>query len=97
MIASKCLASFTSDLETRKKHLTCIYRNSKKRRTMPSIEGRIEKIDHLASDKSRLIEEADKTSMIIVMNTLQKQGLSTGAKDSINAWLAEQHSGQSER
>ena len=58
------------------------------------VEGKIEKIDYLASDKSRLIEE------LIQLDDhrneyLQKQGLSL-EKNSINAWLTEQHSGQSE-
>lgn len=58
------------------------------------IEGKVEKIDYLASDKSRLIDE------LIQLDGhrneyLQKQGISL-EKNSINAWLTEQHSGQSE-
>lgn len=58
------------------------------------VEGKIEKIDFLASDKSRLIEELIKLDGHR-NEYLQKQGLIL-EKNSINAWLTKQHSDQSE-
>lgn len=84
---------FMKELETERNTLRAFIEILKKEENA-LVEGKIEKIDYLASDKSRLIEE------LIQFDDhrnefLRKQGLSL-EKNSINAWLSEQHSGQSE-
>ncbi|MDP1551057.1 MAG: flagellar protein FlgN [Nitrosomonas sp.] len=93
MTSSQHLVYFMRELETERNTLRAFIEILKKEENA-LVEGRIEKIDHLASDKSRLIEELIKLDDHR-NEYLQKQGLSL-EKSSINAWLAEQHSGQSE-
>ncbi|MEK7708658.1 MAG: flagellar protein FlgN [Pseudomonadota bacterium] len=93
MTSSQHRVYFMRELETERNTLRAFIEILKKEENA-LIEGRIEKIDFLASDKSRLIEELIKLDDHR-NEYLQKQGLPL-EKSSINAWLAEQHSGQSE-
>ncbi len=93
MTSSQPFLYFMKELETERNTLRAFIEILKKEE-IALVEGKIEKIDYLASDKSRLIEE------LIQFDDhrnefLRKQGLSL-EKNSINAWLSEQHSGQSE-
>lgn len=93
MTSSQHLVNFMKALETERNTLDAFIEILRKEESA-LVEGKIEKIDYLASDKSRLIDE------LIQLDDhrneyLQKQGLSL-EKSSINAWLTEQHSGQSE-
>lgn len=93
MTSSQPFLYFMKELETERNTLLAFIEILKKEESA-LVEGKIEKIDYLASDKSRLIEE------LIQFDDhrnefLRKQGL-TLEKNSINAWLSEQHSGQSE-
>ena len=93
MTSSQHLVNFMKALETERNTLDAFIEILRKEENA-LVEGKIEKIDYLASDKSRLIDE------LIQFDDhrneyLQKQGLSL-EKSSINAWLTEQHSGQSE-
>lgn len=93
MTSSQPFLYFMKELETERNTLRAFIEILKKEENA-LIEGKIEKIDYLASDKSSLIEE------LIQFDDhrnefLRKQGLSL-EKNSINAWLSEQHSGQSE-
>lgn len=93
MTSSQPFLYFMKELETERNTLRAFIEILKKEENA-LVEGKIEKIDYLASDKSRLIEE------LIQFDDhrnefLRKQGLSL-EKNSINAWLSEQHSGQSE-
>jgi flagella synthesis protein FlgN len=93
MTSSQHLVNFMKALETERNTLDAFIEILRKEENA-LVEGKIEKIDYLASDKSRLIDE------LIQLDDhrneyLQKQGLSL-EKSSINAWLTEQHSGQSE-
>lgn len=93
MTSSQPFLYLMKELETERNTLLAFIEILKKEESA-LVEGKIEKIDYLASDKSRLIEE------LIQFDDhrnefLRKQGL-TLEKNSINAWLSEQHSGQSE-
>lgn len=93
MTSSPHLVYFMKELETERNTLRAFIEILKKEENA-LVDGKIEKIDYLASDKSRLIEE------LIQLDDnrneyLQRQGLLL-EKSSINAWLSEQHSGQSE-
>ncbi|AEJ01958.1 FlgN family protein [Nitrosomonas sp. Is79A3] len=93
MTSSQPFLYFMKELETERNTLRAFIEILKKEENA-LVEGKIEKIDYLASDKSRLIEE------LIQFDDhrnefLRKQGLSL-EKNSINAWLSEQHTGQSE-
>lgn len=93
MTSSQHLVNLMKALETERNTLDAFIEILRKEENA-LVEGKIEKIDYLASDKSRLIDE------LIQLDDhrneyLQKQGLSL-EKSSINAWLTEQHSGQSE-
>lgn len=93
MTSSQHLVNFMKALETERNTLDAFIEILRKEENA-LVKGKIEKIDYLASDKSRLIDE------LIQLDDhrneyLQKQGLSL-EKSSINAWLTEQHSGQSE-
>ncbi len=93
MTSSQHLENFMKALETERNSFGAFIEILRKEENA-LVEGKIEKIDYLASDKSRLIDE------LIQLDDhrneyLQKQGLSL-EKNSINAWLTEQHSGQSE-
>ncbi len=93
MIASKCLASFTSDLEIERNTLQAFIEILKKEE-QALIHGKIEALDNFASDKSRLIEK------LIQLDDQRKEYTqnqeSTVAKDSMNTWLLEQHTDQLE-
>ena len=93
MTSSQHLVYFMRELETERNTLRAFIEILKKEECV-LVEGKIEKLDYLASDKSRLIEELIKLDDHR-NEYLQKQGLPL-EKSSINAWLAEQHSGQSE-
>jgi flagella synthesis protein FlgN len=93
MTSSQPFLYFMKELETERDTLRAFIEILKKEENS-LVEGKIETIDYLASDKSRLIEE------LIQFDDhrnefLRKQGLSL-EKNSINAWLSEQHSSQSE-
>lgn len=93
MTSPQHLAYFIRELETERNTL-CAFIEILKKEENALVDGKIEKIDYLASDKSRLIEE------LIQLDDhrneyLQRQGLAL-EKSSINAWLCEQHSDQSE-
>ena len=93
MVASLHSASFISDLETEKVTLEAFIEILKKEENA-LIQGKIEEIDYLASDKSRLVE-----TLIQLDNHrneyFQNQGL-TLKKNSVNIWFAQQYSDQSE-
>jgi len=93
MTSSQHLVYFMRELETERNTLRAFIGILEKEESA-LVEGKIEKIDDLASDKSRLIEELIKLDDHR-NEYLQKQGLPL-EKSSINAWLAEQHSSQSE-
>lgn len=93
MTSSQHLVYFMRELETERNTLRAFIEILKKEECV-LVEGKIEKLDYLASDKSRLIEELIKLDDHR-NEYLQKQGLPL-EKSSINAWLAEQHSGRSE-
>ena len=93
MTSSQPFLYFMKELETERNTLRAFIEILKKEENA-LVERKIEKIDYLASDKSRLIEE------LIQFDDhrnefLRKQGLSL-EKNNINAWLSEQHSGRSE-
>lgn len=93
MTSSQHLVYFMRELETERNTLRAFIEILKKEESA-LVDGKIEKIDYLASDKSRLIEELIKLDDHR-NEYLQKQGLPL-EKSSINTWLAEQHSGQSD-
>jgi len=93
MVASQHSASFITDLEIEKLTLQAFIEILKKEENA-LVQGKIEEIDYLASDKSHLIEK------LIQLDDhrnefLQNQGLSL-EKININTWLTEQQSDQSE-
>ncbi|QOJ23134.1 MAG: flagellar protein FlgN [Gammaproteobacteria bacterium] len=86
MSSSQHVTRFMKELETERNIFQAFIEILKKEESA-LIEGKIEEIDHLASDKSRLIEELiqfdeDRNEY------LKKQGLIL-EKDSINNWLSE--------
>ena len=93
MTSSQPFLYFMKELETERNTLRAFIEILKKEENA-LVEGKIKKIDYLASDKSRLIEELIKLDDRR-NEYLQKQGLSL-TKNSINAWLTEQHSCQNE-
>ncbi len=93
MTSSQHLACFMKKLENEKNTLHAFIEILKKEEHSLSV-GKIEEVDYLASDKSRLIEE------LIQLDDhrneyLQQQGL-TLEKNSINGWLTGQYSGRPE-
>mgnify|MGYP001332703559 FL=1 len=93
MTSSRHFVYFMRELETEINTLRAFIEILKEEENA-LVEGRIEKVDLLASDKSRLIEELIKLDGHR-NEYLQKQGLIL-EKNSINAWLTKQHSDQSE-
>ena len=91
MIASKCLASFTSDLEIERNTLQAFIEILKKEE-QALIHGRIEALDDFASDKSRLIEKLIQHDDQRKEYTQNQE--STVAKDNMNTRLIEQHTDQ---
>ena len=93
MVASLHSTSFTSDLKTEKITFEALIEILKKEEEA-LIQGTIEKIDNLASDKSFLVEK-----LIQLDNHrnkyFQNQGL-TLKKYSINNWFAQKYSDKSE-
>src|SRR5687768_17271582 len=93
MVASLHSASFISDLETEKVTLEAFIEILKKEENA-LIQGKIEEIDYLASDKSRLVEK-----LMQLDNHrneyFQSQGL-TLKKNNVSIWFAQQYSDQSE-
>ncbi len=92
MVAFLHSESFIADLEIEKITLAAFIEILKKEENALD-QGKIEEIDYLASDKSRLIER-----LIQLDNHrneyLQNQGL-TLEKNSISTWLTEHYSNQS--
>ena len=92
MAASLHSTSFIADLETEKVTLAAFVEILKKEENA-LVQGKIEEIDYLASDKSRLIER-----LIQLDNHrneyFQNQGL-TLEKNSISTWFTEHYSNQS--
>lgn len=93
MTSSQNLACFMKELENEKNTLHAFIEILRKEE-YALIVGKIEEIDYLASDKSRLIQE------LIQLDDhrneyLQQQGLIL-EKNSINNWLAGRHPGQPE-
>lgn len=93
MIVSLDASNFASVLETERDTLKKFIEILKKEEDA-LVQGKIEEIDNLASDKSHLIEK------LMQINDhrneyLKDQGLSSD-KDNINNWLKEQHPDQSE-
>lgn len=92
MVAFLHSESFIADLETEKITLAAFIEILKKEENA-LVQGKIEEVDCLASDKSRLIERL--TQLDSHRNEyLQNQGL-TLEKNSISTWLAEHCSNQS--
>ena len=93
MVASLHSASFISNLETEKVTLEAFIEILKKEENA-LIQGKIEEIDYLASDKSRLVEK-----LIQLENRrneyFQSQGL-TSKKNNVSIWFAQQYLDQSE-
>ena len=87
MISSVHLTGFMNELET-EKNVLCAFIEILKKEEHALIDGKIDEIDYLTSDKSRLIEELiqldDKRS-----EYMKQQGLSF-EKNIVNAWLTEQ-------
>ncbi len=92
MAASLHSANFIADLETEKVTLAAFVEILKKEENA-LVQGKIEEIDYLASDKSRLIER-----LIQLDNHrneyFQNQGL-TLEKNSISTWFTEHYASQS--
>ena len=93
MTSSQHLVYSMRELETERNTLRAFIEILKKEESA-LVEGKIERIDYLASDKSRLIEELIKLDDHR-NEYLQRQGLPL-EKSSINTWLAKQHSDHSE-
>ena len=93
MVASLHSASFISNLETEKVTFETLIEILKKEENA-LIQGKIEEIDYLASDKSRLVER-----LIQFDNHrneyFQSQGLIL-KKNNVSIWFAQQYSDQSE-
>ena len=91
MVASLHSTSFIADLETEKVTLEAFIEILKKEENA-LVQGKIEEIDYLASDKSRLIER-----LIQLDNHrneyFQNQGL-TLEKNSISTWFTEHYASQ---
>lgn len=91
--ASLHSASFISDLKTERATLTAFIEILKKEENA-LIQGKIEEIDYLASDKSWLIE-----TLIQLDNHrneyFRNQGLAL-ERNSVDIWFAQQYSDQSE-
>lgn len=87
MISSGHLTGFMNELKT-EKNVLCAFIEILKKEEHALIDGKIDEIDYLTSDKSRLIEELiqldDKRS-----EYMKQQGLSF-EKNIVNAWLTEQ-------
>lgn len=87
MVSSEHLLRFVHELETEKNVLTAFV-DMLKKEEQALVHGKINDIDRLTSDKSRLIEELiqldDKRN-----DFLKQQGLSL-EKQSVNAWMTEQ-------
>lgn len=87
MISAGHLTGFMHELET-EKNVLCAFIEILKKEEHALIDSKIDEIDYLTSDKSRLIEELiqldDKRS-----EYLKQQGLSF-EKNIVNAWLIEQ-------
>ncbi len=91
MVASLHSTTFIADLETEKVTLEAFIEILKKEENA-LVQGKIEEIDYLASDKSRLIER-----LIQLDNHrnkyFQNQGL-TLEKNSISTWFTEHYASQ---
>lgn len=93
MTVSKHSESFISDLENERNTLQAFVKILEKEE-IALVEGKIEEIDYLASDKLRLIEK------LIQLDDHRNEYLQSQElileKNSINTWLTEQHSSHPE-
>lgn len=93
MTVSSNLTNLSSALEAEKTTLR-IFIEILKREENALIQGKIEEIDHIASDKSRMVEKLFQFDEYL-RKQLYNQALAF-EKNSINIWLERQYSGHPE-